>query len=142
MSGTVTVQDKRPRVTVRDPHNRVTVRTGPAGPAGRGVPPGGTAGQVLTKTSATDFEADWADAAASGDATVYRRTFTQSDLVGGVLYVDHGFGEEPGAVMIYDANGDGVSPDRVSHHSANQARVTLSSLAPITGTWKAIAVGG
>ena len=33
--------------------------TGPQGPAGQGVPVGGTTGQVLQKTSGTDYDADW-----------------------------------------------------------------------------------
>lgn len=32
---------------------------GPQGPAGRGVPTGGTAGQVLTKEDGTDYNAKW-----------------------------------------------------------------------------------
>ena len=34
---------------------------GPTGPAGPGVPTGGTAGQVLTKTGSADYAAGWAD---------------------------------------------------------------------------------
>jgi hypothetical protein len=40
--------------------------TGAQGPAGPGVPAGGTAGQVLTKTSATDYASAWAPPAAGG----------------------------------------------------------------------------
>ena len=35
--------------------------TGATGPAGPGVAAGGTAGQVLTKKSATDYDTEWAD---------------------------------------------------------------------------------
>jgi hypothetical protein len=37
-------------------------------PQGRAIPPGGTTGQVLSKQSDDDFDADWADAAAGGGA--------------------------------------------------------------------------
>ena len=43
--------------------------TGPAGPTGaqgEGVPTGGTAGQILSKVSTTDFDTDWIDAIISG----------------------------------------------------------------------------
>ena len=40
---------------------------GPTGPAGQGVPTGGTKGQLLTKSSATDYATEWADALAGGD---------------------------------------------------------------------------
>ena len=44
---------------------------GATGPAGPGVPVGGTAGQVLKKNSATDFDASWqADATGGGGATI------------------------------------------------------------------------
>lgn len=39
---------------------------GPPGPAGPGVPAGGTAGQVLTKSSDEDYKTEWKDASASG----------------------------------------------------------------------------
>lgn len=35
--------------------------TGPQGITGEGVPPGGTTGQVLAKTSDADFATQWVD---------------------------------------------------------------------------------
>jgi hypothetical protein len=40
--------------------------TGAQGPAGPGVPTGGTTGQILRKTSSTDYATEWAAAAAGG----------------------------------------------------------------------------
>ena len=39
---------------------------GPQGPAGEGVPSGGTAGQVLTKKSDADYDAEWVEAPEGG----------------------------------------------------------------------------
>lgn len=39
---------------------------GEAGPAGVGVPAGGTAGQVLTKKSGTDYDTEWKDSTGGG----------------------------------------------------------------------------
>ena len=39
---------------------------GPPGPAGPGVPAGGTAGQVLTKDTGTDYDTSWTDPASGG----------------------------------------------------------------------------
>lgn len=39
---------------------------GEAGPAGHGVPAGGTAGQVLTKKSGTDYDTEWKDPTGGG----------------------------------------------------------------------------
>lgn len=44
--------------------------TGSVGPSGPGVPTGGTAGQVLVKASATNFDAAWQTRAGGGTATV------------------------------------------------------------------------
>jgi Concanavalin A-like lectin/glucanases superfamily len=41
---------------------------GPQGPAGEGVPVGGTAGQVLTKDTPTDYDTSWQTAAGGGHA--------------------------------------------------------------------------
>ena len=41
-------------------------KQGPQGPAGPGVPTGGTAGQVLAKKSATDYDTEWIDAGGGG----------------------------------------------------------------------------
>ena len=46
----------------------LTGSTGSQGPAGQGVPTGGTTGQVLTKTSATDYATVW-QAVAGGPPT-------------------------------------------------------------------------
>ena len=42
---------------------------GPEGPAGPGVPAGGTAGQVLTKKSGTDYDTEWKDPSGGGGTT-------------------------------------------------------------------------
>ena len=44
----------------------VVASTSTPGPAGPGVPAGGTLNQVLTKQSATDFDTDWEDAQGGG----------------------------------------------------------------------------
>ena len=43
---------------------------GPVGPAGQGVPTGGTAGQVLKKKTSTDYDAEWGDESGGGTNTM------------------------------------------------------------------------
>ena len=43
---------------------------GDQGPAGPGVPTGGTAGQVLTKKSGTNYDTEWKDAAGGGSQKI------------------------------------------------------------------------
>lgn len=45
--------------------------TGATGPAGPGVAAGGTAGQVLTKKSATNYDTEWKDPAGGGSVSLY-----------------------------------------------------------------------
>jgi hypothetical protein len=54
---TVTVNETTNTVTVDETTNTVVITT--LGPAGEGVPGGGTTGQVLAKTSNTSFDTDW-----------------------------------------------------------------------------------
>ena len=52
-------------VNIKGPQGETgaTGATGATGPAGPGVPAGGTAGQVLIKSSATDYATEWGAAA-------------------------------------------------------------------------------
>lgn len=45
----------------------VTIEVGAVGPAGVGVEAGGTTGQVLTKSSNTDYDTEWSTPAGGGD---------------------------------------------------------------------------
>ena len=57
---------------------------GDQGPAGPGVPTGGTAGQVLTKKSGTDYDTEWKDPAGGGSTSFYdgEYSFRFGDSVG------------------------------------------------------------
>lgn len=46
-----------------------TGATGPVGPAGPGVPEGGTAGQILSKKTASDYDTEWIDPPDGGGGT-------------------------------------------------------------------------
>ena len=52
--------------------------TGSTGPSGIGVPSGGSANQVLTKNSATDYDTIWADAGSSSGGTSYYARYDTS----------------------------------------------------------------
>lgn len=50
-----------------------TGATGPVGPAGPGVPAGGTAGQILSKKTESDYDTEWIDPQGGGGS------FTETD---------------------------------------------------------------
>lgn len=59
--------------------NTGVAATGPQGPAGPGVPSGGTAGQVLTKVDGTDYNTAWQNASGGGTGggqTLYSHTIS------------------------------------------------------------------
>ena len=62
---TITVTDKS-GTTTATVNNGTPGKVGDPGPAGPGVPEGGTAGQVLTKKSGTDYDTEWKDPAGGG----------------------------------------------------------------------------
>lgn len=55
--------------------NTGVAATGPQGPAGPGVPSGGTAGQVLTKVDGTDYNTQW-ETPSGGSLYLHRMYFT------------------------------------------------------------------
>jgi hypothetical protein len=85
---------------------------GPEGPAGPGVPTGGSAGEVLTKTSGTNFAANWQvpsdtnRVAKAGDSMSGNLTFTPDDR--GVYFM--------GGCAIYKKLGTGIV---IRKHTAN-----------------------
>jgi hypothetical protein len=60
----------------------VQIATGPAGPAGQGVPAGGAAGQRLTKNSATNYDTGWQTVAAPGNVIVILASTTYTPSAG------------------------------------------------------------
>jgi hypothetical protein len=54
----------------------MNLQEGPQGPAGQGVPTGGTTGQVLTKSSATNYDTTWATPTAAGLVRVKTQTIS------------------------------------------------------------------
>jgi len=65
-----------------------TGATGPQGPAGQGVPTGGTAGQVLTKNSGTNYDASWKNPSGGG-VTVKDINIRNMSNAGGTIAIDY-----------------------------------------------------
>lgn len=67
---TVFVEDATGEPSYKDDTGTVTSLKGAVGPAGQGVPTGGTAGQVLRKIDGTDYNTEWATPAAAANRYV------------------------------------------------------------------------
>lgn len=72
-------------------------------------------------------------------AQVRALLFDDNTLVAGVLTFNHGLSEDV-IVVVYDAAGVQAVPDSVTV-APGVAVIDLSSLAPIVGVWRAVAVG-
>jgi len=70
----------------------------------------------------------------------YTETFTDAELVAGILTVIHDLSQRPVAVQVYNNNWDIVFPDNVNLLGVNTARVDLSSFTPISGNWSVIVI--
>lgn len=68
----------------------------------------------------------------------FTMTFTNDDLVSGILYVNHNLNAFPVVVQIYDQTGLTFNCQQVQLIDTNNLTVILSSFVPITGTWSLI----
>lgn len=90
---------------------------GPAGPAGQGVPAGGTAGQVLTKKSGTDYDTEWKDPTGGGSSGRIsfggKGGYTFEPHLVEMLYKTYGEWSrtinESSSITYYTSNGDAVN---------------------------------
>ena len=73
------------------------------GPAGPGVAAGGTAGQVLAKIDATDYNTQWVDNTATLNPTDVKAIYTQVHNAQGAILL------KGQAVYLYQATGDNPS---------------------------------
>lgn len=68
---------------------QATGNQGSQGPAGEGVPTGGTAGQVLAKASGTNYDTEWVDQTGGSDTIIDLGSFF-GDNPGGTLFTATG----------------------------------------------------
>lgn len=123
---TITIADVEYGVVVEDTAITVTVTedapitvtisdTGAQGPAGPGLPAGGTAGQIPVKASADDYDVAWADTTHRHVQSVAATTWT----------VTHNLNKRP-AVTVIDSSGRVVVGD-VRYLSAAAVEITFSA---------------
>jgi len=75
---------------------------------GKGVPEGGTAGQVLSKKTDDDFDTEWADVASvSGAEHTHIQTVPSM-----VWNCQHNLGRRAVAVLCVDENGDEIEGEK------------------------------
>lgn len=73
-------------------------------------------------------------------AGIYRLAFTNSDLVGGVLAINPGLGQQYGAAIVIDNSNKVIVPDDVTYSSATSWAIDLTSFGTLSGTWRVVAL--
>lgn len=74
-------------------------------------------------------------------AGVYRTTFSNASLVGGVLTVTHNLGQKICQVQISDNSDKVLIPDDITLSSTTQCSIDLTSFGTLSGTWSVIVCG-
>jgi hypothetical protein len=72
----------------------------------------------------------------------YVKSFTNSDLVGGVLTINHSLDSVYISVTVYKDDGYIIMPNQIIATSTSVCTIDLSAYAPISGTWYAILICG
>lgn len=69
---------------------------------------------------------------------VFRVSFTNSNLVAGVLTVSHNLGAKYNFVQVYDNTDTQIVPDDIIAVDTNTLQVSLVSFGAIAGTWQVV----
>lgn len=72
----------------------------------------------------------------------YSLAFTDADLVGGILTVNHNLRVKTNVTQVYDENWNAIIPDDITLDDLVTLHVHLGSYIPITGTWHVVVVAG
>ena len=106
----ITVNDEIVNIDVIDEPVLVNVVNSPGqqGPAGPGVPVGGTAGQILAKASATNYDTEWINNYAKYLATNVRNQTGSTIGAFQVVYISGATGNKP-LISLADADTEATS---------------------------------
>jgi hypothetical protein len=88
----------------------------------------------------------WTTPAGGGGVNAYRTSFTDANLVGGVLTVNHNLGVRYNLIAVYDNVEDLIYPDEILDVDTNNVDIDLTSFqtaggGSIPGTWNVVVVG-
>lgn len=72
---------------------------------------------------------------------IFRTSFTNASLVGGVYTANHNLGNQIVLVQVFDENNQQVVPDDITLTSTTALDIDLTSFGTIAGTWNLIVFG-
>ena len=152
MTTTATITEQRIAATVTETTIAATVTEttiaatignapGAQGPAGPGVPSGGTTGQVLAKASDANDDTEWIDAGSgSGNAEIL--AFTIGDGAASDIVVTHGYGTRDLLVTLrQNVPPYTIDPTPTIDLTSINALTVHFSVAPDPGAYRVIIAG-
>lgn len=74
--------------------------------------------------------------------TVHRASFTNADLVSGILTVAHSLNEQYVLVEISDNNNNVIIPDEITFTNTTSLTVDLTTFGTLAGTWNIVVTTG
>lgn len=93
-------------------------------------------GQTNQPGQPSELPTDTSTVANAIAAEKHRRSFTNADLVAGVLTVQHNLNEDAVLVQVWNDSKRVVMPDGIQSIDGNNIAIDLSSYGTIAGTWK------
>lgn len=131
----VTVSSSPFLVSVDDAGTSVTVSA--TGPAGQGVPAGGSSGQVLKKSSGTDYATEWAsggtgDLLASNNLSEVNATTARTNLGAAATNHNHAAGNITSGTLATDRIPD-LAASKITSGTLDAARIPTLGTGDISG---------
>ena len=74
----------------------------------------------------------------AGSSSSFRQTFSQANLIAGVVQIAHNLGQDFVQVTVYDNNKIITIPDNVTSVSNNIIDIDLNSFEPLPGNWNVV----
>ncbi len=72
---------------------------------------------------------------------IYRTSFANANLVGGMLTVNHNIGQQFVQVTVFDENNRVVVPDEITMTNSTTTTIDFTSFSTIAGTWNVMVIG-
>lgn len=95
----------------------------------------GTCTFALSPAFSANFSAGGGNGGGSEQGSAYEQSFNQSNLVNGVLTIEHNLHTYPSGIAIYNNFDQLVSADSVHYLSADAITISLFSFLPIEADW-------
>lgn len=71
----------------------------------------------------------------------YRQSFQDSDLVSGILTINHNLNLQYCSIQVFNESNKKIDPDDITLVNANTSEIDLTTFGTITGSWNVVVIG-